>query len=352
MTAHLDTRTKTWRYRFKHKGQRYSGTPSDRNTKAAAIKAEGEHRFRLDNPELFDDSEGEKPAPTVSEFWEEFLDTYVTNNNKPSEVRSKIKNFDNHIRPLLGDLPVDRIGRREVEAFKAKLAKKTDDRNIGRKTINNILTVVGKMLSYAEEIRLIEKAPGMQLLKVEKQQFRFLEFAELDALVAQAEQEPMWLVATLLAADAGLRLGEVRALRWSDWNQLGGQLTISRAFANDDLGATKGWNLRTVPTTKRLARALKAWRHLRGEYIICQGDGKPRRETAMRSQLPRLAKAAGLESVSWHPLRHTFCSHLAMMGAPCKTIQELAGHSELSTTLKYMHLAEGEKDKAIALLGR
>ena len=39
-----------------------------------------------------------------------------------------------------------------------------------------------------------------------------------------------------------------------------------------------------------------------------------------------------------------------MRGAPAKTIQELAGHQDLHTTLRYMHLARGEKERAIALL--
>ena len=51
-----------------------------------------------------------------------------------------------------------------------------------------------------------------------------------------------------------------------------------------------------------------------------------------------------------HKLRHTFCSHLAMRGAPVKAIQELAGHESLTTTLRYMHLSPSARDQAIALL--
>ncbi len=47
---------------------------------------------------------------------------------------------------------------------------------------------------------------------------------------------------------------------------------------------------------------------------------------------------------------HTFCSHLAMRGAPPKVIQELAGHVHLSTTMRYMHLSPGHKEQAIRLL--
>jgi site-specific recombinase XerD len=50
------------------------------------------------------------------------------------------------------------------------------------------------------------------------------------------------------------------------------------------------------------------------------------------------------------PVRHTFCSHLAMRGAPARAIQELAGHKDLSTTQRYMHLSPAALDAAIRLL--
>ena len=48
--------------------------------------------------------------------------------------------------------------------------------------------------------------------------------------------------------------------------------------------------------------------------------------------------------------QHTFCSHLAMRGAPARAIQELAGHQELGTTQRYMHLSPAALDAAIRLL--
>ena len=49
-------------------------------------------------------------------------------------------------------------------------------------------------------------------------------------------------------------------------------------------------------------------------------------------------------------MRHTFCSHLAMRGAPARAIQELAGHQDLGTTQRYMHLSPAAIEGAIRLL--
>ena len=188
------------------------------------------------------------------------------------------------------------------------------------------------------------------LLKVEKQKFRFLDFDEYEALLAIAKQEPQWYAAILLGGDAGLRLGEIRALRWDDFDRRTDRITIGRAMWQDTEGTTKGWNLRTIPLTKRLTAALRELRHLRGKYILADADGEPLTMEMMRWNLPRLCKRAGILPIGWHALRHTFCSHLALGGAPARVIQELAGHSSLATTLRYMHLVPGATDDAIALL--
>ena len=60
-------------------------------------------------------------------------------------------------------------------------------------------------------------------------------------------------------------------------------------------------------------------------------------------------RVAGIEP-GVHILRHTFCSHLAMRGAPARAIQELAGHADLSTTQRYMHLSPAATEDAIRLL--
>ena len=66
----------------------------------------------------------------------------------------------------------------------------------------------------------------------------------------------------------------------------------------------------------------------------------------------RAATRAGLRNSGPHFLRHTFCSHLAMRGAPARAIQELAGHMDLATTQRYMHLSPAAIEGAIRLPDR
>ena len=64
----------------------------------------------------------------------------------------------------------------------------------------------------------------------------------------------------------------------------------------------------------------------------------------------KAARRANLANGGVHVLRHTFCSHLAMRGAPARAIQGLAGHADLGTTQRYMHMSPAAGDSAIRLL--
>jgi site-specific recombinase XerD len=84
--------------------------------------------------------------------------------------------------------------------------------------------------------------------------------------------------------------------------------------------------------------------------VLYQDDGSPLTEGLVQGFVRRAAQKAGLFNNGPHMLRHTFCSHLAMRGAPGRAIQELAGHQDLTTTQRYMHLSPAALDSAIRLL--
>jgi len=89
---------------------------------------------------------------------------------------------------------------------------------------------------------------------------------------------------------------------------------------------------------------------LGGPRILYQDNGRPFTQQAVQTLVQQSGRRANLENDGVHVLRRTFCSHLAMRGAPAKAIQELAGHKDLTTTQRYMHLSPAAIDAAIQLL--
>jgi site-specific recombinase XerD len=108
--------------------------------------------------------------------------------------------------------------------------------------------------------------------------------------------------------------------------------------------------------TTRLATALQKHRHLKQARVLCGPKGEPLRSNSLAYLVERAVRKAGLASgrkprgAGPHVLRHTFCSHLAMRGAPARAVQELAGHRDLGTTQRYMHLSPLAIESAIRLL--
>src|SRR5215208_2932988 len=90
-------------------------------------------------------------------------------------------------------------------------------------------------------------------------------------------------------------------------------------------------------------------RALRSGRALCRDDGKPFTRQIVQNRMILAAKRAKVRK-GIHILRHTFCSLLAMRGAPARAIQELAGHADLTMTRRYMHLSPAALDAAIRLL--
>ena len=66
--------------------------------------------------------------------------------------------------------------------------------------------------------------------------------------------------------------------------------------------------------------------------------------------IPRFCAEAGIRRVGWHTLRHSFASHLVTAGVSIKAVQELLGHSDIRTTMRYAHLAPSALREALRVL--
>jgi integrase len=276
-----------------------------------------------------------------------FLDGYArANRQKSSGIAAKETILNVHLIPMLGTKKLDAITSEEIQRVKSQLRTKAP------KTVNNVLTVLNVLLKKAVEWDAIDRMPcAIRLLPIPKPSAGFYDFEDFERLVDAAKSaDANAHLIVLLGGDAGLRCGEMMALEWPDVDLGKRQLCIQRSDWRGHVTAPKSGRLRHVPMTVRLAAALREHRHLRAARVICQGDGSPLTQDMFADHVARAAKRAGLGTSGVHRLRHSFCSHLAMRGAPARAIQELAGHQDLITTQRYMHLSPAAIEGAIRLL--
>jgi integrase len=146
-----------------------------------------------------------------------------------------------------------------------------------------------------------------------------------------------------VAAYAGLRRGELVALRWRDVDFVGRKIIVRRALSGDtELRSTKSRRARQVPLPDQAAAALERL-SCRGEFtgpddcVFASRLGRRLDPSALRRRFERARDAAGLEPLRFHDLRHTYGSLLVAGGIDLPSVKAAMGHSHLSTTERYLH---------------
>jgi integrase len=146
-----------------------------------------------------------------------------------------------------------------------------------------------------------------------------------------------------LAAYAGLRRGELVALRWRDVDFAGRKLIVRRALSGDtEVRSTKSRRAREVPLPDQAAAALDRMSH-RGEftgpddYVFASRPGRRLDPSALRRRFERARDAAGLDPLRFHDLRHTYGSLLVAGGVDLASVKAAMGHSRITTTERYLH---------------
>jgi integrase len=179
------------------------------------------------------------------------------------------------------------------------------------------------------------RLPDFPMFPEEEPEIEFFDFAEAERLRAAATADAAWGAMMIVALDTGLRLGELRALRWQDLDLKAGRLLVRKNVWRKEVGTPKGKRSRDVPLNERAAGALKAHRHLRRPLVFCKEDGKRLSEKMCQRALERLCRKAGVKGLQWHGLRHTFASHLVMRGVSLKAVQELLGYAHLTPAARH-----------------
>jgi len=226
----------------------------------------------------------------------------------------------------------------DARAIRAWLAS-LHERKLARSSVARKLATVRSCLKYLARRGVVELNAARQIRspKLPRRLPSFLPKDEsknlLDAKVDGSEAGLRDRALLELLYAAGLRVAECCGLDLDDLDLCQGSVRV--------MG--KGGKERVVPVGDVALQALEAWLTVRGE-----GGGplftNPRRGRLSTRGAHRIvkarARAAGIDRrVSPHTLRHTFATHMLGEGADLRLIQELLGHSRLSTTQRYTHVS-------------
>ena len=152
-------------------------------------------------------------------------------------------------------------------------------------------------------------------------------------------QDAAWI---RVAAYAGLRMGEMLALRWRDIDFAGHKITVQRAVSDKVEASPKSNKIRTVPLTDQAAAALDRLSRRRDytspdDLVFVNELGRRIDRYSLRERYIAARDHLGLAPLRLHDLRHTYGSLLAAAGIDLVAIQAAMGHSALATTSIYLH---------------
>lgn len=269
---------------------------------------------------------------------------------KPSTLRGYEQAMREYVLPELGAAKLQDLRRQDIQ----RLADELSTRDISAATVRNALLPLRAICRRALSRGDIQVNPttGIETPAVRGRRTRFAMPYEAHRLIEAAPPEHRVLWAT--AFYAGLRRGELQALRWADVDLAGGVLKVERSW---DVKAgliepksTAG--RRKVPIAAILRDYLVDQRlDARKGLVFGRANGTPFATSTISLRANKAWKRAKLNPITLHECRHTFASLMIAAGVNPKALQTFMGHSSITVTLdRYGHLFPGSEGEAAVLL--
>ena len=337
-------------------GHKENGDPIFRYLSAGSQKALVERLNRERNiyqgVDLTEDS-----RMTLGEWLDRWLEERVAPSVRESTLESYRYHIRHHIKPRLGSKPIGKITVDDVQKLYREI------QNCGRiqedpvwghalsgSTIRRLHGVFHMAMDAAVRAHLIPKNPteGVTLPKKETVPKQVLNDAQLERFMKEVQNDPIWHDFFYTELTTGLRQGEICGLMWSDFDEAHGTLSVRRTLHIQKggrlvTGETKtGTGKRTItlpPSTAGLLAQRKKSSYSQWIFPNPLRPEQPASPNAAYNHLKTLLKRAGLPSIRFHDLRHTFATHALASGVDAKTLSGILGHTQASFTLDtYTHV--------------
>lgn len=284
---------------------------------------------------------------------------------KPSSVAKYRNLVQRHILPLLGKLRICDLDRNTVSGFVRALScgQTGSGVQLTRKTVRDVLMILEKSVRFAGELSFsVEKnelsgktGGGKRITVLSEQEQKRLE----EQLLTDTDEKKLGL---LLCLYAGLRIGEICAMRWEcidlcektlSVNVTMQRLQIAGAGTGQRTGVIESSpksedSRRTVPIADFLIEQLLKRKPRQQSAYLLTGSEQYIEPRSYENYYKRVLSAAGIPVCNFHTLRHTFATRCIESGADAKTVSVLLGHSTVRMTLdRYVHPTMNAKQASI-----
>jgi integrase len=270
---------------------------------------------------------------------------------KPSALRGYEQALRDYIIPELGAAKLADVRRSDVQ----RLVDRLLGSGLNASTIRNALLPLRAIYRHALSLDEVAVNPtqGIRLPAVRGRRDRVASPDEAVELVAALEPTDRALWAT--AMYAGLRMGELQALRWDGVDLAAGLIRVESAWDKKE-GSIEPKS-RAGRRAVSIAAVLRD--HLTEHRMNRDGEGlvfgrtpeRPFDPSTVNNRARRAWQGAELERIRLHECRHTFASLMIAAGVNAKALSSYLGHASITITLdRYGHLMPGSEDEAAGLL--
>jgi integrase len=305
---------------------------------------------------------------TVGQWMDVWFENYAKLKVRPSSHQTYQGYINNHIKPNIGDIPIEKLTSLELQKFYKKLLtegrvprieSERQPKGLSAKTVRNINQVISSAMDMAVEQKIILTNPtnGCALPKVEHKEMHTIPAEQLNAFLREAKNSGVYELYYLDLA-TGLRRGELLGLKWSDIDLKTGIIHVKRQVARVN-GEIKEVPLKTKNSYRNIAISKDAVEMLSemksrnlSEYVFPSATGGPISPDSVNNMLHRVLKRAGLPSIRFHDMRHTFATLALQNGVDIKTVSSMLGHFSAGFTLDtYAHVTTGAQREAANTMG-
>lgn len=282
---------------------------------------------------------------------------------KPTTFRMYQIVVRNYIIPLLGDCRMVDIDREAMESFAETLDSRSKREKLSGRYKKYICSLAGQIMVYAGCVR-----PALPEFRAEQKAVQLPPEQDLENLkqylLAHLSEDTC--VGILVAMHTGIRIGELCALRWEDFDLDKGCLTIRRNLQRvrrdaPPAGGPKTQvciqmpktlsSVRVIPLSDGLIDLLRLCRKPAGGYLISGRKSAWAEVRTLQYRFSSILKKCRVSRFRFHMLRHAFASRCVELGCDVKSLSEVLGHSSIQVTMNiYVHSSMRQKKNMMNLV--